>query len=269
MVRHRSPGGQHPYRPNHRHQPHHPCKHPGGRTSGPSSLLRGRVVVAAVATGAFVAAGQSLAAGQGQAQSHDYAPLSGRATPTSLGSITGANAVDGLGGNAPAPEVLPVTKPVNGNSELDKLTHSEQFSAAHRDIAARTSRPQFVKPTQGVFSTGFGGRWGSIHYGIDIANVKGTPIVSVADGIVIDAGPASGFGQWVRVQHWDGTITVYGHVDTILVQAGQEVRAGDEIATMGNRGFATGPQLHFEVWDPSGKKINPVPWLEERGITVT
>ncbi|MEB3372263.1 M23 family metallopeptidase [Saccharopolyspora mangrovi] len=103
--------------------------------------------------------------------------------------------------------------------------------------------------------------------GIDIANSIGTPIYSVAPGEVIDAGPASGFGMWVRVKHDDGTVTVYGHVNTIVAEEGQRVGAGEQIATMGNRGQSTGPHLHFEVHE-DGTKINPLPWLRERGIDV-
>ncbi|HEY8373105.1 MAG TPA: peptidoglycan DD-metalloendopeptidase family protein [Pseudonocardiaceae bacterium] len=132
---------------------------------------------------------------------------------------------------------------------------------------AEKSSTGFVRPTVGRFTSGYGARWGTTHYGIDIANKIGTPILSVADGTVINAGPASGFGLWVRVQHNDGTITVYGHVNTINVKVGQKVKAGQQIATMGNRGQSTGPHLHFEVI-VGGKKINPLPWLAARGITV-
>jgi murein DD-endopeptidase MepM/ murein hydrolase activator NlpD len=85
---------------------------------------------------------------------------------------------------------------------------------------------------------------------------------------VKDAGPVSGFGQWVRLEHADGTITVYGHVDSYSVRTGQRVQAGQQIARMGNRGESTGPHLHFEVWNPAGQKINPLPWLNNRGVTV-
>ena len=88
------------------------------------------------------------------------------------------------------------------------------------------------------------------------------------DGTVIDAGPASGFGQWVRVKHDDGTITVYGHVATIDVTVGQHVTAGQKIAGMGNEGFSTGTHLHFEVHPGGGEAIDPVPWLAARNIFV-
>ncbi|WP_238412728.1 M23 family metallopeptidase [Saccharothrix deserti] len=143
---------------------------------------------------------------------------------------------------------------------------AEKARIAAEEEAKR--RPKTVKPAEGTFTSGFGGRWGTTHYGVDIANSIGTPILSVMDGVVVEAGPASGFGLWVRVQHTDGTITIYGHVNEILVSQGQQVQAGQQIATMGNRGQSTGPHLHFEVWVNGSQKIDPVGWLGERGISL-
>jgi biotin carboxyl carrier protein len=140
--------------------------------------------------------------------------------------------------------------------------------AAAEKAAAEARRPRVVLPAVGRLTSGFGPRGGSMHNGIDIANSIGTPIVSAADGVVVEAGPASGFGLWVRVRHNDGTITVYGHVDRYIVRQGQAVRAGEQIATIGNRGQSTGPHLHFEVWNPSGTKINPLTWLRSNGVAI-
>ena len=118
----------------------------------------------------------------------------------------------------------------------------------------------------GRVTSGFGSRWGRQHAGLDIAAPIGTPIRVPLDGVVIDSGPASGFGLWVRVRHDDGTITVYGHVNRALVAKGDRVRAGNVIAEVGNRGHSTGPHLHIEVVRPDGTKIDPRPWLDERGI---
>ncbi|MEU7532030.1 M23 family metallopeptidase [Saccharothrix sp. NPDC042600] len=143
---------------------------------------------------------------------------------------------------------------------------AEQAAKKAAEEAAR--RPKVAKPAEGSFTSGFGARWGTTHYGVDIANSIGTPILSAMDGVVIEAGPASGFGLWVRVQHGDGTVTIYGHVNEILVSEGQQVAAGQQIATMGNRGQSTGPHLHFEVWLNGSQKIDPVGWLRERGISL-
>ena len=124
-----------------------------------------------------------------------------------------------------------------------------------------------ARPAVGTFTSGYGARGGTIHYGIDIANSIGTPILAAMAGEVIDSGPASGFGLWVRVGHDNGLITVYGHINESLVSVGQRVAAGEQIATMGNRGQSTGPHLHFEVHE-NGNKIDPLPWLRSHGVNI-
>ncbi|MFC4003673.1 M23 family metallopeptidase [Prauserella oleivorans] len=137
-----------------------------------------------------------------------------------------------------------------------------------REAAEEKARHRVVAPVQGTITSNYGPRWGTTHYGLDIANEIGTPIVAPMRGVVLDAGPASGFGLWVRIQHKDGTITVYGHINSYAVSVGQEVEAGEVIAEVGNTGYSTGPHLHFEVWDPSGLKVNPLAWLQERGANI-
>lgn len=234
------------------------------RVSPPSSALRGRVVVAAVAVGAFAAAAAGQTLKGGQATSDDVAPIA---------DSKDASAAIGIGGNASAaaPEMLTFAKASAGPLEAQKIAASDKIVAARAaKLAAEEAernRPKFVRPTEGRLTSGFGARWGTTHYGLDIANRIGTPIVSVADGVVIEAGAASGFGLWVRIQHNDGSVSVYGHMDTYSVYEGQEVKAGEQIALMGSRGYSTGPHLHFEIWDYEGRKLNPGPWLAEHGIT--
>ena len=68
----------------------------------------------------------------------------------------------------------------------------------------------------------------------------------------------------------NGDVTVYGHMEKILVDAGDVVSAGDKIALLGTRGQSTGPHLHFEVHKGglNGKRVDPVQWLEDRGLNV-
>jgi murein DD-endopeptidase MepM/ murein hydrolase activator NlpD len=137
--------------------------------------------------------------------------------------------------------------------------------------AAEAARPKAVLPVQGArLTSGFGSRWGTLHAGIDLAAPMMTPEYAVMDGIVLEAGPASGYGNAVYIQHENGDVTVYGHMEQILVSAGQVVRAGDTIALLGNRGQSTGPHLHLEVHvgGIDGTKIDPVPWLRERGVDI-
>ncbi len=126
--------------------------------------------------------------------------------------------------------------------------------------------PRAVQPVSGTLTSDFGPRWGAHHGGIDIAAPVGTPVLAAEDGVVLDAGPAQGYGQWVRLQHSDGSVTVYGHVEDYYVTPGEHVSGGQQIATVGNRGFSTGPHLHFEAHDASGAKSDPTAWLQSRGV---
>ncbi len=124
--------------------------------------------------------------------------------------------------------------------------------------------------TTGRVTSCYGPRWGTVHQGVDIAAPIGTPVHAPEGGVVLQAGPASGFGQAVYVQHGDGTITLYGHVDRFLVSAGDVVSAGQQIATVGNKGQSTGPHLHFEVHEGGlyASRVNPMPWLQAHGISL-
>jgi murein DD-endopeptidase MepM/ murein hydrolase activator NlpD len=143
--------------------------------------------------------------------------------------------------------------------------------AAAAEAAAEAARPKTVLPVSGArFTSGYGSRWGTFHYGIDLAAPIGTPEYAAADGVVLRAGAASGFGLAVYVLHENGDVTVYGHMEEILVEVGQYVDAGETIALLGNRGQSTGPHLHFEVHQGGmdGRRIDPVDWLAERGVEI-
>jgi murein DD-endopeptidase MepM/ murein hydrolase activator NlpD len=139
------------------------------------------------------------------------------------------------------------------------------------EAIAEAARPDAVLPVDGArLTSGFGSRWGRTHAGIDLAAPMRTPEKAAMDGVVLEAGPASGYGTVVYIQHANGDVTVYGHMDEILVSPGQVVRAGDTIALLGNRGQSTGPHLHFEVHlgGINGQKVDPVPYLRERGVQI-
>lgn len=125
-----------------------------------------------------------------------------------------------------------------------------------------------VFPTKGRFTSGYGARWGTTHEGIDIANSIGTPIYAVMDGTVVAAGPASGYGNWVVIEHAGGEKSIYGHMATYNVSVGQTVAAGDQIAEIGNEGRSTGPHLHFEIRPDGHTAVDPVTWFANQGISV-
>lgn len=109
----------------------------------------------------------------------------------------------------------------------------------------------------------YGPRWGSYHYGIDIAasGVNGQAIVASDGGTVTWAGwDSSGYGYYVIIDHGNGYSTLYGHCSNVYVTKGQFVSQGQTIAAVGSTGWSTGPHLHFEIRQ-NGAKMNPLNYL--------
>ncbi|MBE67064.1 MAG: peptigoglycan-binding protein LysM [Cyanobium sp. SAT1300] len=122
----------------------------------------------------------------------------------------------------------------------------------------------YLWPTKGVFTSGFGWRWGRMHKGIDIANNTGTPIFAARDGVVAFAGWSGAYGYLVEISHADGDSTRYAHNSRILVKKGQIVPQGSRISLMGSTGRSTGPHLHFEIRRAGGAALNPLIKLPAR-----
>ncbi len=120
-----------------------------------------------------------------------------------------------------------------------------------------------VSPIQvkAPITKGFGSSNGKLHPGIDIAAETETPVYAVSDGIVTTADWVGGSGNCVIIEHANGWTTLYAHCDTLTVSEGASVKAGDQIATVGNTGVSTGPHLHLEVRDASGEPVDPEPYL--------
>lgn len=118
----------------------------------------------------------------------------------------------------------------------------------------------------GWMSSGFGlradpftGRQ-TYHEGVDIANKLGSPIRAMAAGVVVHAGHKDGYGLMVEVKHDHGMSTRYAHAKELLVQVGDKIERGDDLALVGSSGRSTGPHLHFEVLQ-NGRPINPARFL--------
>lgn len=107
-----------------------------------------------------------------------------------------------------------------------------------------------------------------LHAGIDLHGRFGDPIFAAGDGVVVYAGPSSGYGNIIVIHHGGGLYTVYAHMyaNQIKVLPGQQVKRGQKIAEIGNAGLSTNPHLHFEVrkgGGPSkGVPVDPLPYLQ-------
>ena len=140
--------------------------------------------------------------------------------------------------------------------ELQKL-----LSTLSQQKSLLSSIPS-IAPVNGWWASGFGLRISPFtgkktwHMGIDIAAANGTPVYSPADGVVIYCGEKPGFGKFVAIAHGYGVVTRYGHNSQNLVQAGQRVKRGDQIAAVGMTGRTTGPHVHYEVL-VNGRNVDP------------
>ncbi|WP_419538083.1 M23 family metallopeptidase [Mycobacterium intracellulare] len=230
----------------------------GQHRKQPTSAARGRLLISAMAAGAAAAAAHT-------ATSHADTPKTEAVLTANASALTG-----GSGSNTAVrgPQVIAVEPAATAALHNQELARGVAFANDRAQREARLQQPLYVMPTKGIFTSNFGYRWGVLHAGIDLANSIGTPILAVSDGVVIEAGPAGGYGMLVKLRHADGTVTLYGHINTALVSVGERVMAGDQIATMGNRGNSTGPHLHFEVLQGGTERIDPVPWLAKRGLMV-
>ncbi|MBI2263589.1 MAG: M23 family metallopeptidase [Armatimonadetes bacterium] len=95
------------------------------------------------------------------------------------------------------------------------------------------------------------------HTGIDLAATAGTPIRAAKAGRVVRvASDQGGYGNWVEIQHADGSTTRYAHMSGFAAQQGQNVQAGQVIGYVGSTGNSTGPHLHFE-YRVNGRAVDP------------
>lgn len=145
-------------------------------------------------------------------------------------------------------------------------TVSVNSLTARKSVAAHAEEVELQLPISGRITSEFGARRDPIngrqrmHRGVDIAAPRGTPIESAAAGRVVFAGQQRGYGNTVVIEHADGRQTRYAHADELQVSTGEDVAAGQIIATVGATGRATGPHLHFEVIE-EGQRIDPLEFL--------
>ena len=156
-----------------------------------------------------------------------------------------------------AAEKVAAEKAAAARAKNDEQTATEQVATAYEEAEVAVpdvAEGTWVRPAAGRFTSGFG--WRDIgdgpeyHYGIDIANPIGTPIVASHAGTVTYASTMGGYGKVIMLQHViDGETysSVYAHLNSFSVSVGDTVATGQKIGEMGNTGRSTGPHLHFEI----------------------
>ncbi len=132
---------------------------------------------------------------------------------------------------------------------VDAPRRGEARTYASRDPRGRTGGPaEFAWPVRGEIMSPFGTRHGEHHEGIDIRAPRGTPVHAAEAGRVIHADASlAGYGKMIVIKHAGRLYSVYAHNSKLLVEVGQFVEKGQEIAEVGATGNATTPHLHFEI----------------------
>ena len=210
-----------------------------------------------------------IAAGVPEAQAREYVGLLARAFPLASGlsvddkfDLILLREPDGSLGQL---VYAGMDRVARADVELMKWTDGKHVIWVNADStgSAEQASGGFRMPVAGRITSGFGERYHPIlgyerfHAGVDLGAAAGTPIVAAADGRVVSAGWAGGYGRAVSIAHSGGIETRYGHMSRIAAFAGEQVHRGEVIGYVGSSGLSTGPHLHFEVMK-NGRPVNPL-----------
>ncbi|MCW8919435.1 MAG: M23 family metallopeptidase [Gammaproteobacteria bacterium] len=149
----------------------------------------------------------------------------------------------------------------NREQQLNVLENLLMSRNLHDEVfpAGRPITKGWLSSNYGTRNDPFSGK-PEFHKGVDLAGKEGSDIISVAAGVVTWAGKRYGYGNLVEVNHGNGYVTRYGHAKEVLVTAGETIRKGQRIASMGSTGRSTGPHVHFEVW-VDGHTVDPSKYI--------
>ncbi|GLH75258.1 membrane protein [Bradyrhizobium sp. SSBR45G] len=180
-----------------------------------------------------------------------------------MGQLEAATPKGGMGG-----PFVPV-KIGAESGPFERQLYRISLTRAQVDKMNRTlSLVPYRKPVIGEveFTSGFGVRSDpflgrpAMHTGLDFRAATGDPVRVTANGKVVNAGWAGGYGRMVEIDHGNGLSTRYGHLSEINVKIGQQVKIGDIIGEVGSTGRSTGPHLHYET-RIDGEAVDPQKFL--------
>lgn len=163
---------------------------------------------------------------------------------------------------------------IKADEEAARIAEAARLTAPETPAPNTThnlSSSGFIAPTYGIVTSQWGyridpvtGYPSAFHYGIDIANDYETPIIAAQSGKVVTAGWYGNYGNCVIIDHGNGFVTRYGHLNSISVNEGDYVSQGQRLGGMGSTGKSTGIHLHFEIRigdQYSSEPVNPGPYI--------
>jgi murein DD-endopeptidase MepM/ murein hydrolase activator NlpD len=101
--------------------------------------------------------------------------------------------------------------------------------------------------------------------GVSLAAESGAPVYAIGTGTITYAGIDAEYGQMIVIEHWDGTVTYYCYLSS-FEKTGGEVTVGELIGRVGNTGTTESSHLHLQIRPRGGEPVDPLPWLEKRGV---
>ncbi|MEU8622000.1 M23 family metallopeptidase [Streptomyces sp. NPDC048623] len=157
-------------------------------------------------------------------------------------------------------------------AEAKQKAEEEAAAKAEAERLAQLAA-SYALPTSSYTITSTFGQAGSMwssgyHTGLDFAAPTGTPVKAVHGATVKSAGWSGSYGYRIVLELEDGTEIWYCHLSSMTVGVGQTVGTGETIGRVGATGNVTGPHLHLEVHTPSGTGIDPMAWLQDKGLSV-
>ena len=174
---------------------------------------------------------------------------------------TTPNSNDGISDDS-APALGGVYRPISA-----ELPYGNRFNQNTQKVLDTIKNVPIGLPYTGTITSGFGnrsnpfgGHRGENHSGLDFRGPVGDAILATADGVVVQAGRAGGYGNAVKISHGYQLETLYAHMSEVDVTVGQKIKAGDTVGKLGNTGRSTGPHLHYEV-RRNGTPVDPVEFL--------
>ncbi|MDN5764240.1 MAG: M23 family metallopeptidase [Humibacillus sp.] len=203
-----------------------------------------------------VSAATADRAGSGTSRDSSRQALTG-ATPSAV-EAAAAKALADQRSKAATDRAAKVARAKADRAAKVKADKANALAAAHRWVSPLASY---------TLTSGYGFRWGKLHPAQDLATSVGSQVHSLSSGTVVSAGwDSTGYGNLVRIQYWDGTVSFMAHNSRLVVSAGETVAPGQLVAYSGNTGHSTGPHVHLEIHPGGGDAVPPMPWLAGHGI---
>ncbi|GAA0440895.1 hypothetical protein Aca07nite_29350 [Actinoplanes capillaceus] len=158
---------------------------------------------------------------------------------------------------------------LESRSDSGAASRGENREAAGTELSAEeAAKDIYLLPLDEYeFTSAYGVRFGKLHAGIDLAAPEGTPYKAVHGGTVTAAGYSGGYGYSVTIRQDDGTEIIYAHSRRVVVEKGEQVKAGQVIGEVGNTGYSYGTHLHLEV-HVKGTPTDPITFLQDRGVDI-